>query len=290
MKEPKTIIMQSWIEPTRQVVPDPAERCRVWEYVFAESMRLAYGIEHTYTAPEGVAAAAVEFLRPQVERLCRAYAARGAQIEAKRGQQPSAGESVPAHAHTENYPPTRTESRAENQIKANQIKSKNKIPLTPLMQGGEDEERKIFVLGLEMIERGKRVQADELRNAYYNARAKAAAGEVRNEKGYICACLKTNYTNRAEANAVANFLRVADIGKPESLEVEGIEVQNSVCTIICTKTAAECIEQCADDAERAAKVMRATHQVGGQILEYRTPEPISATYQPPTAEREGGAV
>ena len=73
-KEPRAVIMQSWIESIHQAVPDNEERCRVYEYIFAECMRIGYGIPHELTKPDGAGGVAICFILPQVERMCSKYA------------------------------------------------------------------------------------------------------------------------------------------------------------------------------------------------------------------------
>lgn len=73
-KEPRAVIMQSWIEAIRQFIPDKKERCDVYEYIFAEFMRIGHGVSHEITKPDGVGGAAITFLLPQIEGMCRRYA------------------------------------------------------------------------------------------------------------------------------------------------------------------------------------------------------------------------
>ena len=73
-KEPRAVIMQSWIKAIRQSIPDKKERCDVYEYIFAEFMRIGHGVSHDLTKPDGVGGAAITFLLPQVEGMCRKYA------------------------------------------------------------------------------------------------------------------------------------------------------------------------------------------------------------------------
>lgn len=72
-KEPRAVIMQSWIEPIQANVPDE-EQGRVYNYIFAEYLRIGYGIPHELTKPDGVGGAAITFLLPQIEGMCRRYA------------------------------------------------------------------------------------------------------------------------------------------------------------------------------------------------------------------------
>ena len=113
------------------------------------------------------------------------------------------------------------------------------IPQTPLY--GEDEERAIFEIGLEVIERGNIVGADMLRNVYYKAKENA-----RKLKAYIISCFRTKYDSQSDANIIANFLRAADIGSPDCLEVYGIYVENEICRITCTEKTYDCIEENAE--------------------------------------------
>lgn len=73
-KEPRAVIMQSWIETIKQTIPDEEERCYLYEYIFAESFRIGYGIPHKMTRPDGACGIVVHFIVPQVERMCSKYA------------------------------------------------------------------------------------------------------------------------------------------------------------------------------------------------------------------------
>lgn len=283
-KEPQALIMQSWIEPTRNGVPDPAERCRVWEYVFAESMRIAYGVEHNEPKPEGAAAVAVGYLLPQLQKMCEKYIAKVGKLAqnlekanaakaAKRAGTPHA--DTKPHAGTDAAPteePPHADTHAggasckcnANAPYKNKTKQENINIYPPHPQGDEEE---IFLCGLDMIERGKKIQADTLRGLFYTARNKAKAGEVRNEKGYLCGCLKSSYSDRGQAAAVANFLRVADIRKPEALEVEALEVRETTLVLFCTDAARQAIEGAV--TTNRPQIYKAMQQIGCSLLEYR---------------------
>ena len=292
MKEPRAVIMQSWIESMREAVPDNEERCRVYEYIFAECMRIGYGVPHELTKPDGVGGrAAISFIMPQVERMCRKYAeieekrlqnlttANAAKAAYKQGMQPPAGESVCEQAGANPYaraeadfneepPHTRTHACGENanaeQMQCNNIisnknKEKNKKnmmnPQPPL---SEKAEREIFEVGLEVIDRGKIVGANMLRNVYYDALTKA-----RTIKPYIIACFCVKYESQSDAHVIANLLRAADIGSPDCLEVYGLFVENEICTITCTEKTYDCIEK------NAEKFFQPLNNIGARQLHYR---------------------
>ena len=82
MKDPTAVINLKWIDEITQVVPDEKERCRVYDYIFAECKRISYGIPHELTKPDGVGGAAITFILPQVERMISKHA----ETEEKRRQ------------------------------------------------------------------------------------------------------------------------------------------------------------------------------------------------------------
>ena len=85
MKEPQkpiADIMLNWTESIRQAVPDNEERCRVYDYIFAECKRIDYGVPHELTKPDGAGGIVVNCIVQQEERMCSKYA----EIEEKRKQ------------------------------------------------------------------------------------------------------------------------------------------------------------------------------------------------------------
>ena len=100
MKEPQkpiADIMLNWAESIRQAVPDNEERCRVYDYIFAECKRIAYGVPHELTKPDGAGCWAIDFIVPYLEER---YAGKAAY---KQGRQPRAGESVRKQAGANPY-------------------------------------------------------------------------------------------------------------------------------------------------------------------------------------------
>ena len=81
MKDHKIVIMGKWIEPIQENVPDE-EQGRVYNYIFAEYLRIGYGIPHELTKPDGAGGMAISYIIPQVENMCSTYA----EIEEKRKQ------------------------------------------------------------------------------------------------------------------------------------------------------------------------------------------------------------
>ena len=74
-KEPRAVIMHSWVEAIKQYIPDEEERLYLYEYIFAESFRIGYGIPHKMTKPDSACCkVAVSFILPQVEKMCSKYA------------------------------------------------------------------------------------------------------------------------------------------------------------------------------------------------------------------------
>ena len=81
-KEPRAVIMQSWMELIEEIVPDEKEQCGVFKYIFAEYMRIGYGVPHERKKPDGAGGIVAKCILPQVERMCSKYA----EIEQKRRQ------------------------------------------------------------------------------------------------------------------------------------------------------------------------------------------------------------
>ena len=265
MKEPQkpiADIMLNWTESIRQAVPDNEERCRVYDYIFAECKRIDYGVPHELTKPDGAGCWAIDFIVPYLEER---YAGKAAY---KQGRQPRAGESVRkqaganpyARADANNDKPPHTHACGEIN---NNNKSKNKngieiiIPQTPLLYG-DDLERELFEIGLAAIYKGKAVCANRLRNLYNDTTMKETLGEVRKVKEYIIACFRTKYNSQSEAREIANLLRAADIGSPDCLEVYGLFVENEICHITCTQKTIDCIEKNKEKFEQAIKSIGAS--------------------------------
>lgn len=73
-KEPRAVIMQSWVELIEEIVPDE-EQGRVYNYIFAEYLRIGYGVQHKMTKPDSACCkVAISFILPQVEKMCSKYA------------------------------------------------------------------------------------------------------------------------------------------------------------------------------------------------------------------------
>lgn len=82
MKEPRAVIMQSWMELIEQSIPDKKERYDVFKYICAEYMRIGYGVPHELTKPDGAGGIVVNCIVQQEERMCSKYA----ETEEKRRQ------------------------------------------------------------------------------------------------------------------------------------------------------------------------------------------------------------
>lgn len=263
MKEPQkpiADIMLNWTESIRQAVPDNEERCRVYDYIFAECKRIDYGIPHELTKPDGAGCWAIDFIVPYLEEM---YAGKAAY---KQGRQPRAGKSVRkqaganpyARAEANNDKPPHTHACGEINNNNNNRNNNNRgmeiIPQTPLY--GEDSERELFEIGVEFIERGKMLSANMLRNVHYDTIMKATTGKVRKVKEYMFACFRVYY--QSETNIIAKFLRAADIGSPDCLEVYGLCVENEICHITCTKKTKNCIAKNKEKFEQAIKSIGAS--------------------------------
>lgn len=259
MKEPQkpiADIMLNWTESIRQAVPDNEERCRVYDYIFAECKRIDYGVPHELTKPDGAGRLAIDLIVPYLEEM---YAGKAAY---KQGRQPRAGESVRkqaganpyARAVANNDKPPHTHACGE--INNNNNNRKNKkgieiiIPQPPLLYGDELE-RELFEIGLAAIYKGKAVCVNRLRDLYNDTTMKEIEGLVRRPKAYIIKCLRTKYNSQSEASAIANLLRAADIGSPDCLEVYGLFVENEICHITCTQKTYDCIEKNKEKFEQA---------------------------------------
>lgn len=251
MKEPQAVIMQSWIEPTIAAVPDPAERCRVWEYAFAESMFLAFGIEHNEPKPEGAGAVAVAFLLPQLQRVCGAYAARSGQIERKRAERAGGNPCAPTCADNSPY------ACADNQNKTKQ----NKTPPIP------PTDAELFGLGVELIRCGKRIEsASSLREVCQMARQ----NRVRKLAEYVCKCIHTDYADKAQAAAVANFLQFVGVSNPHCLELAEISARDGVLILRCSQECADCIETAADNQTISKNLQDYMRSVGARTMQYKS--------------------
>lgn len=262
MKEPQkpiADIMLNWTESIRQAVPDNEERCRVYDYIFAECKRIGYGVQHELTKPDGAGCWAIDFIVPYLEEM---YAGKAAY---KQGRQPPAGANPYARAEddfNDEPPHTHTHTCGENanavQMQCNNNNNNNnvenrKIMMNPQTPLSEKAEREIFKIGLEVIDRGKIVGANMLRHVYYDALTKA-----RTIKPYIIACFRVKYKLQSDAHIIANLLRAADIGSPDCLEVYGLCVENEICHITCTKKTKNCIAKNKEKFEQAIKSIGAS--------------------------------
>lgn len=288
MKDHKIVIMQSWIEPIQENVPDE-EQGRVYGYIFAEYLRICYGIPHELTKPDGAGGMAISYIIPQAEKMCSTYAeieekrkqnlirANEAKAAYKQGRQPPAGESVCEQACANPYaraeadfndepPHTHTHTCGENanavQMQCNNNNNNHnnnrKITMNPQPPLSEKAEREIYEIGLEVIDRGKIVGANMLRQVYYDALTKA-----RTIKAYVIACFRVKYKSQSDAHVIANLLRAADVGSPDCLEVYEIFVENEICTITCTEKTYDCIEK------NAEKFFQPLNNIGARQLHYR---------------------
>ena len=292
MKDHKIVIMGKWIEPIQENVPDE-EQGRVYNYIFAEYLRIGYGIPHELTKPDGAGGMAISYIIPQVENMCSTYAeieekrkqnlirANEAKAAYKQGRQPPAGESVceqvcanpyaraeadfndePPHTHThtcgENANAVQMQCNNNNNNHNNNHNNNRKITMNPQPKKNKKAEREIYKIGLEVIDRGKIVGANMLRNVYYEALTKA-----RTIKPYIIACFRVKYESQSDAHIIANLLRAADIGSPDCLEVYEIFVENEICTITCTEKTYDCIEK------NAEKFLQPLNNIGARQLHYR---------------------
>ena len=68
MKDHKIVIMGKWIKPIQENVPDE-EQGRVYNYIFAEYLRIGYGIPHELTKPDGNAGILSDMILKQMELL-----------------------------------------------------------------------------------------------------------------------------------------------------------------------------------------------------------------------------
>ena len=281
MKDHKIVIMGKWIEPIQANVPDE-EQGRVYNYIFAEYLRIGYGIPHELTKPDGAGGMAISYIIPQVENMCSTYAeieekrkqnlirANEAKAAYKQGRQPPAGANPyaraeddfndePPHAHTHTYGENANavQMQCNNNNNNNNVENR-KIMMNPQTPLSEKAEREIFKIGLEVIDRGKIVGANMLRNVYYEALTKA-----RTINAYVIACFRVKYNSQSDAHIIANLLRAADIGCPDCLEVYGLFVENEICHITCTEKTYDCIEK------NAEKFLQPLNNIGARQLHYR---------------------
>lgn len=292
--EAKAVISQSWIEPTRQVVPDPSDRCKVWEYVFAYQMQCVYGIENDLSKPEGAGANAVAYILPQIDKMAEKYKEKSKNLAknlakaneakaAKRGN-PYPGESVctesvcegtrpdtptnpSAPAHTCTDIECRCNADAENKNKSNQIKDNIIfIPISPFQ--ADELEKDGFLLGLDILDKGREVDSSELLRIWGVAKRKKADGTLRKSvRDYVAGCFTKDLPDYKQGHALANMIRAVGLRSWPCLECYGIEVKNETCFITCSAKCARSIEAEAD----VTKLRNYMQSIGVSNITYNVP-------------------
>lgn len=282
MKE-RVYINRSWIEPTRGVVQNPAERCQVWEYIFAEQMRILFDYENTMQPPTGAGAAALAFLLPQVQTMCDAYKAaadaKAAALERANAKRKQPGTRTPAGGA--NYMQTICDADANDMqplrstpLNNNNNNNNNIDDISPLPPEGarvEDDDTEIFNFGLDFLREGKLIDADFFRDVYRKAKEGRAAGTIRTPlKNYLSACLKYKIPQRADGLILANIFGAFGVPDVDVLECEGVEIENGVCRFICSEKARQAIERAGEDADAAKRLFIYLNGINARQIEYKT--------------------
>lgn len=239
---PSAQIYEKWLQGIEKAVPDPAEQCELLKYICKYQFAQIYGTAEMPNADKLPQAAKVALcllegdlqeVSEQRKELNEIRANNGRKSKNNTQADPSRGEQPQTATPIQN-----------NTIQNNTIQDIISSTPTP-SKGGDEEEKEIFDLGLELIEHGKKVYENDLRQVYAAAVDMRNAGKIRTTiQQYIRGTMKQNLPDPKKGKIIANLIRSAGVVDLRLLECERVEVNSEakLLKVYCTNAFMEAIE------------------------------------------------
>lgn len=219
---PYARVYLEWIAPIVEGVADKAERCDIYENIFARFIKNQTNTDVPFNVPQlsGVPLLVFDILRVSIDNLSKKY--------------------TPADTRPRNTPadvPADTCEQARdaqfNSIQYNSIQNNTDRAFLLLRTREECKNLSLYELGLLLLRQGCKIDSEKLR--YNENKIFAAEYPVK----YAMAIME-KINNADTGNFIAEFVATMGVQSLDALEIYGYTSNATTCTFYGSKWAAEC--------------------------------------------------